>query len=282
MAPSTGRKTSRPREHSRGVICRATESSGAAQTVWGNASIFSPKMVKSGKLRSGTGSKLKRWKKGHSSDSNPQTSRFRQAAKSRFFSRPTGELPTTRGSVASANVSERQPFNLLTTQANCKCCAIKCCQQKVSLFFRLLPLVIWNNRSVRLTLDLKRQQLLCVCGCVSRRDTFWAVSSDQNICSFLLMPGRSHPEIILTVTVQTVYNCQGRDTHLLMLALYSSTLVFMLSLKLKFRFSATLLRCLQPYIAVYILYKTPSSTFKLCISTQACRYSMSLSASWSI
>uniref|UniRef100_A0A669CRD9 Ribosomal RNA processing 12 homolog n=1 Tax=Oreochromis niloticus TaxID=8128 RepID=A0A669CRD9_ORENI len=36
-------------------------------------------MVKSGKLRSGTASKLKRWKKGHSSDSNPQTSRFRQA-----------------------------------------------------------------------------------------------------------------------------------------------------------------------------------------------------------
>ncbi|CAJ1067594.1 RRP12-like protein [Xyrichtys novacula] len=46
-------------------------------------------MVKSGKLRSGTGSKLKRWKKGHSSDSNPQTNRFRQAAKSRFFSRPS-------------------------------------------------------------------------------------------------------------------------------------------------------------------------------------------------
>uniref|UniRef100_A0A3Q2Q955 Ribosomal RNA processing 12 homolog n=1 Tax=Fundulus heteroclitus TaxID=8078 RepID=A0A3Q2Q955_FUNHE len=46
-------------------------------------------MVKSGKLRSGSGAKLKRWKKGHSSDSNPQTSRFRQAAKSRFFSRPS-------------------------------------------------------------------------------------------------------------------------------------------------------------------------------------------------
>uniref|UniRef100_A0AAY5KQZ3 Ribosomal RNA-processing protein 12-like conserved domain-containing protein n=1 Tax=Esox lucius TaxID=8010 RepID=A0AAY5KQZ3_ESOLU len=47
-------------------------------------------MVKSGKLKSGASSKLKRWKKGHSSDSNPQTSRFRQAAKSRFFSRPSG------------------------------------------------------------------------------------------------------------------------------------------------------------------------------------------------
>uniref|UniRef100_A0AAQ5YAN6 Ribosomal RNA-processing protein 12-like conserved domain-containing protein n=1 Tax=Amphiprion ocellaris TaxID=80972 RepID=A0AAQ5YAN6_AMPOC len=52
-------------------------------------------MVKSGKLRSGTGSKLKRWKKGHSSDSNPQSSRFRQAAKSRFFSRPSGKSDLT-------------------------------------------------------------------------------------------------------------------------------------------------------------------------------------------
>ncbi|XP_019948079.1 RRP12-like protein [Paralichthys olivaceus] len=52
-------------------------------------------MVKSGKLRSGAGSKLKRWKKGHSSDSNPQTSRFRQAAKSRFFSRPTEKSDLT-------------------------------------------------------------------------------------------------------------------------------------------------------------------------------------------
>ncbi|KAG9275329.1 RRP12-like protein [Astyanax mexicanus] len=46
-------------------------------------------MVKTGKLRSGASQKLKRWKKGHSSDSNPQTSRYRQAARSRFFSRPS-------------------------------------------------------------------------------------------------------------------------------------------------------------------------------------------------
>ncbi|XP_069044944.1 RRP12-like protein [Lepisosteus oculatus] len=46
-------------------------------------------MVKSGKLRSGTAQKLKRWKKGHSSDSNPETRRYRQAARSRFFSRPS-------------------------------------------------------------------------------------------------------------------------------------------------------------------------------------------------
>uniref|UniRef100_A0A8C5B503 Ribosomal RNA processing 12 homolog n=1 Tax=Gadus morhua TaxID=8049 RepID=A0A8C5B503_GADMO len=45
-------------------------------------------MVKSGKLKSGVANKLKRWKKGHSSDSNPETNRYRQAAKSRFFSRP--------------------------------------------------------------------------------------------------------------------------------------------------------------------------------------------------
>uniref|UniRef100_A0A674BU55 Ribosomal RNA processing 12 homolog n=1 Tax=Salmo trutta TaxID=8032 RepID=A0A674BU55_SALTR len=52
-------------------------------------------MVKSGKLKSGASSKLKRWKKGHSSDSNPQTSRFRQAAKSRFFSRPSEKSDLT-------------------------------------------------------------------------------------------------------------------------------------------------------------------------------------------
>lgn len=78
-----------------------------------------PKMVKSGKLRSGTGSKLKRWKKGHSSDSNPQTSRFRQAAKSRFFSRPSGKLPITRGSQAGANVAVSISHFTL-------CCAITC------------------------------------------------------------------------------------------------------------------------------------------------------------
>ncbi|XP_026997997.1 RRP12-like protein [Tachysurus fulvidraco] len=52
-------------------------------------------MVKSGKLRSGTSQKLKRWKKGHSSDSNPQTSRYRQAARSRFFSRPSEKSDLT-------------------------------------------------------------------------------------------------------------------------------------------------------------------------------------------
>ncbi|KAG5831683.1 hypothetical protein ANANG_G00306340 [Anguilla anguilla] len=52
-------------------------------------------MVKSGKLRSGAAQKIKRWKKGHSSDSNPQANRHRQAAKSRFFSRPTEKSDLT-------------------------------------------------------------------------------------------------------------------------------------------------------------------------------------------
>nr|XP_055026488.1 RRP12-like protein [Misgurnus anguillicaudatus] len=52
-------------------------------------------MVKSGKLRSGAGQKLKRWKKGHSSDSNPETSRYRNAARSRFFSRPSEKSDLT-------------------------------------------------------------------------------------------------------------------------------------------------------------------------------------------
>ncbi|KAG7236367.1 hypothetical protein INR49_001064 [Caranx melampygus] len=69
-------------------------------------------MVKSGKLRSGTGSKLKRWKKGHSSDSNPQTSRFRQAAKSRFFSRPTGKSDLTVDALKLHNELQAGPLEL--------------------------------------------------------------------------------------------------------------------------------------------------------------------------
>uniref|UniRef100_A0A8C8Z7Z9 Ribosomal RNA processing 12 homolog n=1 Tax=Prolemur simus TaxID=1328070 RepID=A0A8C8Z7Z9_PROSS len=47
-------------------------------------------MGRSGKLPSGVSAKLKRWKKGHSSDSNPAICRHRQAARSCFFSRPSG------------------------------------------------------------------------------------------------------------------------------------------------------------------------------------------------
>ncbi|XP_063347299.1 RRP12-like protein [Pelmatolapia mariae] len=71
-------------------------------------------MVKSGKLRSGTASKLKRWKKGHSSDSNPQTSRFRQAAKSRFFSRPTGKSDLTVDALKLHNELQAGPLEIGT------------------------------------------------------------------------------------------------------------------------------------------------------------------------
>ncbi|XP_038152332.1 RRP12-like protein [Cyprinodon tularosa] len=71
-------------------------------------------MVKSGKLRSGTGSKLKRWKKGHSSDSNPQTSRFRQAAKSRFFSRPSAKSDLTVDALKLHNELQAGPLELST------------------------------------------------------------------------------------------------------------------------------------------------------------------------
>ncbi|XP_028278467.1 RRP12-like protein [Parambassis ranga] len=69
-------------------------------------------MVKSGKLRSGTGSKLKRWKKGHSSDSNPQTSRFRQAAKSRFFSRPSEKSDLTVDALKLHNELQAGPLEV--------------------------------------------------------------------------------------------------------------------------------------------------------------------------
>uniref|UniRef100_A0A8C5N7P1 Ribosomal RNA-processing protein 12-like conserved domain-containing protein n=1 Tax=Gouania willdenowi TaxID=441366 RepID=A0A8C5N7P1_GOUWI len=69
-------------------------------------------MVKSGKLRSGTGSKLKRWKKGHSSDSNPQTSRYRQAAKSRFFSRPTVNSDLTVDALKLHNELQTGPLEI--------------------------------------------------------------------------------------------------------------------------------------------------------------------------
>ncbi|XP_018428299.1 PREDICTED: RRP12-like protein isoform X1 [Nanorana parkeri] len=52
-------------------------------------------MGKTGKLRSGVAGKVKRWKKGHSSESNPEARRHREAARSRFFSRPSGKSDLT-------------------------------------------------------------------------------------------------------------------------------------------------------------------------------------------
>ncbi|XP_034536984.1 RRP12-like protein [Notolabrus celidotus] len=76
-------------------------------------------MVKSGKLRSGTGSKLKRWKKGHSSDSNPQTNRFRTAAKSRFFSRPSVNSDLTVDALKLHNDLQTGPLELGSRKDAC-------------------------------------------------------------------------------------------------------------------------------------------------------------------
>uniref|UniRef100_A0A2K6UCI0 Ribosomal RNA processing 12 homolog n=1 Tax=Saimiri boliviensis boliviensis TaxID=39432 RepID=A0A2K6UCI0_SAIBB len=60
-------------------------------------------MGRSGKLPSGVSAKLKRWKKGHSSDSNPVICCHRQAARSRFFSRPSGASDLTVDAVKLHN-----------------------------------------------------------------------------------------------------------------------------------------------------------------------------------
>ncbi|XP_065263804.1 RRP12-like protein isoform X3 [Emys orbicularis] len=52
-------------------------------------------MGKAGRLRSGAARKLQRWRKGHSSDSNPESRRHRLAARSRFFSRPAEKSDLT-------------------------------------------------------------------------------------------------------------------------------------------------------------------------------------------
>eukprot|EP00062_Callorhinchus_milii_P024100 gi/632983650/ref/XP_007908751.1/ PREDICTED: RRP12-like protein [Callorhinchus milii] len=64
-------------------------------------------MVKAGRLRAGVNRKLKRWRKGHSSDSNPETSRFREAARSRFFSKAPGHSDLTVSALKLHN--ELQP-----------------------------------------------------------------------------------------------------------------------------------------------------------------------------
>ncbi|NXA09516.1 RRP12 protein, partial [Sapayoa aenigma] len=56
-----------------------------------------------GRLRSGAAAKLKRWRKGHSSDCNPETRQHRLAARSRFFSRPTEKSNLTVDAVKLHN-----------------------------------------------------------------------------------------------------------------------------------------------------------------------------------
>ncbi|XP_067909346.1 RRP12-like protein [Heterodontus francisci] len=52
-------------------------------------------MGRCGRLRAGVKPKLNRWRKGQSSESNPVTHRFREAARSRFFSKPAGKSDLT-------------------------------------------------------------------------------------------------------------------------------------------------------------------------------------------
>ncbi|XP_021071760.1 RRP12-like protein [Mus pahari] len=75
-------------------------------------------MGRSGKLPSGVSAKLKRWKKGHSSDSNPATCRHRQAARSRFFSRPSGKSDLTVDAVKLHNELQSGTLSLGKSQAS--------------------------------------------------------------------------------------------------------------------------------------------------------------------
>ncbi|XP_004268448.2 RRP12-like protein isoform X1 [Orcinus orca] len=74
-------------------------------------------MGRSGKLPSGVSAKLKRWKKGHSSDSNPAISRHRQAARSRFFSRPSVKSDLTVDAVKLHNELQSGSLRLGKSEA---------------------------------------------------------------------------------------------------------------------------------------------------------------------
>ncbi|XP_031453460.1 RRP12-like protein [Phasianus colchicus] len=60
-------------------------------------------MARCGRLRAGTAAKLRRWRKGHSSDCNPETRRHRLAARSRFYSRPAEKSNLTVDAVKLHN-----------------------------------------------------------------------------------------------------------------------------------------------------------------------------------
>lgn len=75
-------------------------------------------MARSGRLRSGAAAKLKRWRKGHSSDCNPETRQHRLAARSRFCSRPAGESRGRAGGQRPA-VRAGAPCGQLPAWARC-------------------------------------------------------------------------------------------------------------------------------------------------------------------
>ncbi|NXP55860.1 RRP12 protein, partial [Heliornis fulica] len=68
------------------------------------------------RLRSGAAAKLKRWRKGHSSDCNPETRQHRLAARSRFCSRPAEKSNLTVDAVKLHN--ELQSGSLRLAQTN--------------------------------------------------------------------------------------------------------------------------------------------------------------------
>uniref|UniRef100_A0A8C3WR88 Ribosomal RNA processing 12 homolog n=1 Tax=Catagonus wagneri TaxID=51154 RepID=A0A8C3WR88_9CETA len=74
-------------------------------------------MGRSGKLRSGVSAKLKRWKKGHSSESNPAICRHRQAARSRFFSPLSGKSNLTVDAVKLHNEMQSGSLRLGKSEA---------------------------------------------------------------------------------------------------------------------------------------------------------------------
>ncbi|KAM8806123.1 RRP12-like protein [Eudromia elegans] len=66
-------------------------------------------MARCGRLRSGAAAKLKRWRKGHSSDCNPESRRHRLAARSRFYSRPAEKSNLTVDAVKLHNELQSGP-----------------------------------------------------------------------------------------------------------------------------------------------------------------------------
>lgn len=68
-------------------------------------------------MRSGVSAKLKRWKKGHSSESNPAICRHRQAARSRFFSPPSGKSNLTVDAVKLHNEMQSGSLRLGKSEA---------------------------------------------------------------------------------------------------------------------------------------------------------------------
>ncbi|XP_054238177.1 RRP12-like protein isoform X2 [Indicator indicator] len=75
-------------------------------------------MARSGRLRSGASAKLKRWRKGHSSDCNPETRQHRLAARSRFFSRPAEKSNLTVDAVKLHNELQSGSLRLERTNDN--------------------------------------------------------------------------------------------------------------------------------------------------------------------